>query len=263
MHHGLPRDRITDCIRQLFGGESPHHGDDSIVPANGMKSQGKRHEPESGGGDPAAAEVADHYSCTCDAIHLPEERCRVRIGKVMQNLRAHHDVHAAVRERQMQRVPANREAHRLPAGVRELGRRIQTNSGQLQPVLAGEGSGATRDVAESGADVEERGAPREVVEGAPQLVERGAHPAEQSVAPRDIGQGPGYHLRIHVRKVEDLDAAPARRSEKRRHSASAPAERSRRDSTAAGFRSPRGRLLPRRRLSCDPRRHAARSCCTR
>jgi hypothetical protein len=41
MHHGLPRDRITDCIRQLFGRETPQHGDDAIVAANGMKSQGK------------------------------------------------------------------------------------------------------------------------------------------------------------------------------------------------------------------------------
>src|SRR5436305_1811592 len=38
------RNRVVHCIYQLTRRETPHHGDDAIVAANGMKSEGKRDE---------------------------------------------------------------------------------------------------------------------------------------------------------------------------------------------------------------------------
>src|SRR4029078_935585 len=40
-----PGDRLLPCIRQLGRREAPHHGNDAIVAANSMKSQGKREYP--------------------------------------------------------------------------------------------------------------------------------------------------------------------------------------------------------------------------
>jgi len=120
MHYWLPSDCITHCIDQFIGRETPEHGDDAIVAANGMKSQGKRNEPQSRGGDPASPEVADDDSRARDAIHLAQERHCVRTGEVVQNLRAHDDVDAPVGKGQAERVSARSEAHRTLAGSREL-----------------------------------------------------------------------------------------------------------------------------------------------
>ena len=86
MHDRLSGDRLTDCIHHLFGCETPKHGDDAIVTANGMKSQGKRNEPQSGGRDPAASDVAHHHPYARDTSHLAKESYRVGVGKVVQNL---------------------------------------------------------------------------------------------------------------------------------------------------------------------------------
>ena len=120
MHNWFLRDGIVHCIYQLLWRETPEHGDDSIVAANGMKSKGKREEPQSSGCDPASPEVADDDSNSRDAIHLAQKRHRVTTGKMMQDLRAHDDVHAPVGERQAQRIAAYGEAHTLSAGAREL-----------------------------------------------------------------------------------------------------------------------------------------------
>jgi hypothetical protein len=120
MHNWFLRDRIAHCIHELLGRETPQDGDDAIMAANGMKSQGKREEPESGGCDPASSEIADDDSDPRDTIHLPQERHRVTSSKVVQDLRAHDNIDAPVGERQAQRVPANGEADSLSAGARDF-----------------------------------------------------------------------------------------------------------------------------------------------
>jgi hypothetical protein len=76
---------------------------------------------------------------------------------------------------------------------------------------------ALRDVADAGAHVEERRLAREAAEHRAQLGEHGAHPAEERVRAGDVGQRARDEPRVDVGRIEDLDAAAARRSERRRH----------------------------------------------
>src|SRR5438105_5410279 len=80
------RHRLVHCIDQLIRRETPHHGDDAIVAANGMKSKGKRDDPDSGGSQPAAPNVANDYPAPSDTIHLAQELERIDTGEVMENL---------------------------------------------------------------------------------------------------------------------------------------------------------------------------------
>jgi hypothetical protein len=217
MHYGLPCDGIIDCIGQLLGRETPEHGNDAIVAANGMKSEGKRDEPQSGSGDPAAPEVAHDHSHSCDPIHLAEKSPCFDTREVMQNLRAHCDVDAAVGEREAQRVTANGNAHRLPAGPRELENRIETDGGQLDAPPAGQLSGATGDVAEPGSYIEDRSRGRQVADYSLELVDGRAQSTEKRVGARHVGEGARHQPAIGVRQIENLDAAPPPRCQNRGH----------------------------------------------
>jgi hypothetical protein len=110
MHDRLSLYCLTHCISQLLGREPPHHGDDAIVAANGMKSKGKRGDPESCRGDPAAPEIADDDPNARDAVHLAQQLERVGARKVVQDLGAHHYVDAVIREGKPQRITANGES---------------------------------------------------------------------------------------------------------------------------------------------------------
>src|ERR1700692_994995 len=104
MSHRSPRNRLVHCIGELSRRETPHHGDDAVVAANGMKSKGKRSQPESCGRDPAPSDVAHDDANSSDTIHLAQQRGRFASGEMMQHLRAHHDIDAVVREGQTTRV---------------------------------------------------------------------------------------------------------------------------------------------------------------
>ena len=99
-HQRLLCNRFIHCIRQLLGRETPEHGDDAVVAANSMKSQGKRSEPQPRRCDPAPPEVTHDDSHARDTIHFAKQRQRLGAGEVMQDLGAHHDVHAPVGERE-------------------------------------------------------------------------------------------------------------------------------------------------------------------
>jgi hypothetical protein len=72
-----------------------------------MKSKGKRCQPESGCRDPAPVDVTNDHANAGDAVHLAKERQGVFAREMVQHLRAHHHIDAAVRERQPQGVGAH------------------------------------------------------------------------------------------------------------------------------------------------------------
>src|ERR1700680_3383739 len=104
MSYRSTRNRLVHSIRELGGCETPQDGDDAIVSSNGMKSKGKREEPQSRRRDPAPVDVAYDDANSSDTIHLAQQRGRIVSSEVMQHLRAHHDIDAVVREGQTTRV---------------------------------------------------------------------------------------------------------------------------------------------------------------
>jgi hypothetical protein len=107
MNDWLVPNRLSDCSPELPGGEAPHDGDDSIVAANGMKSKGKRCQPESCCGDPASPYVAHDHAHSRYAIHFAKQCERIFSGEMVQHLRTHHHFDAVIREWEPQRVGAH------------------------------------------------------------------------------------------------------------------------------------------------------------
>ena len=81
-----PRDCLVHCIDQFLRSETPHHGDDAIMAANGMKSKGKLSKPESRRRDPASPEITHDHAHVRDPSHFAKEQLRIIAGKVMQQL---------------------------------------------------------------------------------------------------------------------------------------------------------------------------------
>jgi hypothetical protein len=69
------------------------------MPAYRVESKKKRSNPESCRGHHASPQVAYHYAVPGDTIHFAHECDCGAFGKVMQNLRRQHDIHARVGER--------------------------------------------------------------------------------------------------------------------------------------------------------------------
>src|SRR5688572_26633645 len=139
------------------------------------------------------------------------------MGKVVKNLRAHHDVDALVAERKLEPVTADREIHRGLARPRELFGRIEPKGNELDSVLVGDLAGEPRDVAKPGADIQQCRAARQLLQHIPELTNRRAASAEKRVGPRDVGERAFDDLRVDVRRVEELTLARARRRQKRAH----------------------------------------------
>src|ERR1700704_2675200 len=210
-----------------------------------MKSKGKRSEPKAGRRDPASSDVADDDAYSSNPIHLAQQRRRFGSSEVMQNLRAHHDVDAVVGKRQVARVGTNREIHRTPAGLRELGGGIESDCRELYAVAARLLSRSARNVAESGAYIEQRGVAWHLLQRVLQFVERGADSAEPRVRARHIGERSRDEFGIDVRRVENLVAPFSRWRQKVSQRVSAPAVRNHRGNRGAGSRVPRASLPPR------------------
>ena len=86
---------------ELAGGEAAQHRDDAVVARDRMKAQRKRDEPESGRREPAPAQIADDRPRARDTRCSSRNRALdVRVVEMVQQLRAHHDVDAADRERE-------------------------------------------------------------------------------------------------------------------------------------------------------------------
>src|SRR5258706_9618853 len=211
-----------------------------------MKSKGKRSEPKAGRRDPASPDVADDDAYSSDSIHLAQQRRCFFSREVMKYLRAHHDIDAVVRKRQMQRVGTNCEVHRTLAGLRELGGGIEPDRRQLYAVAARFLSRSTWNVAESGAHIEQRGVPWHLLQRVLQFVERGADSAVQRVGALHIGERSRGELGIDVRGVENLVAPFSRWRQKVSQRVSAPAVRNHHGNRGAVFRSRRASLPPRR-----------------
>jgi hypothetical protein len=188
MYDWFARYGFSDGIHQLLGREPPHHGDDTVVTANGMKSEGKREEPEPRRCDPASSEVADDHPHSRHAIHFPKKSQSIRPSEVMQHLRAHHDVDALIRKGQTQRMRADRIVQRAAARAHEHGRGVYANRPQLDPISARHLSRATRDVSESGSNVEQRCLPWQTPERVTQLLDGRVQPTEKRVGPGNIGE---------------------------------------------------------------------------
>jgi hypothetical protein len=110
--------------RELISGEAAQYRDHTVVATHWVKPQGPRNKPDAGDGNPTAANVADDHAAARDTIQLAQEYHPLVAPKVVQQLRAEHDVERAVGNGQTERIPAHyrervvtcREGQRL-AGI--------------------------------------------------------------------------------------------------------------------------------------------------
>src|SRR5437868_5055529 len=86
----------SDDLTKLGGGETTEYRHHAIMPSDRMKSERKTRKPEPCGGDATAAKVGNDDAPAGDAIELTDHRGEVVVGKVMEQLRAHHDVNAVI-----------------------------------------------------------------------------------------------------------------------------------------------------------------------
>src|SRR5207248_5526423 len=126
----------------------------------------------------AKPQVTHDHPRPRDAIHLAQQPPRIRAREVMQDLRAHHDIDAAVGEWKAESIPANRVTHRVPARNCELACRVETYCPEVQATLFGNRPRTAWDVAQARSNVEQRRVASQRAESILDLVDRRADPAE-------------------------------------------------------------------------------------
>src|SRR3954463_6542265 len=75
---------VVNQLLELVARESAKHGGHTIVPRHRVKSQQDTRNPESGGGDPAAAQIADDHRAARHAMQLRNDMPRVILHEMMQ-----------------------------------------------------------------------------------------------------------------------------------------------------------------------------------
>jgi hypothetical protein len=78
------------------------------MPADGMETEREGGDPQSGGGEPASAQIADDDAHARHAMELSQHARRARIVEVVQRLRAHDHVDGPIGEGERGRVASNR-----------------------------------------------------------------------------------------------------------------------------------------------------------
>ena len=202
-----------------------------------MEAERERREPQSCRGEPASPQVADDDAHARNAMELPEHARRARIVEVVQRLRAHHDVHGPIRERQCGRVAAHGVAGARATGEGERLRHVDRDEREVDVACVARAPvheprcrqrRCRRRVASHCHSIRAAGLR---FRGARHACRRTAH--SRARHPPAIGERAWDRLRC----VEVLEAAPAwRRDECGQRWFSDRSERSRRDSTGAAVR---------------------------
>src|SRR5688500_6436432 len=164
---------------------------------------------------------------------------------MVERLRAGDDVDVAAGERGGARIGAHGGADAMPARQREGLGDVEAERLELDSRPRRHDARACRDVAEAGADIEQRRLRCQLAEHEAKLGENGTRAAEEEVRAFDVAERAAHELWIDEWIIEDLEAAAARRREKRGH-VTARAAHSRRGSRVAAVRDARAPLRPRR-----------------
>src|SRR5664279_306913 len=226
-------------LTELIRCEAAQHGNDAVVAAHGVEAERVRGEPDAGGREPTAADVAHDHAHAGDAVELAQHRDGVAGLEMMERLRADDDVDALGRDRERERVGTNRYNAARARITQERRAQVDAEGGDGAAARAPCLHHAHGNVADAGANVEERERVRaRVLERAFELGLHGARAAEHGVRARHVRERTRAKPIVDVGIVENLIAAPALRRQKGAHlDVSARGWRSRRDSRAAG--SPR------------------------
>jgi len=159
-----------------------------------MKSQGHGREREPGGGEPASPQVADDDTQPRHAIELGNQRHRLVVVEVMKKLRAEHEVHAAIGERERERVAADGMRDAMAGRVKQCKRAIDADGAQVQSPPTRDLACAPGQIRQAGADVEEGGGlvrstsvlPTKLVEERSQGEHDRPSAAEEHIRPLDV-----------------------------------------------------------------------------
>src|SRR5687768_10648795 len=101
---------------ELVERESSQDRYDPVVPAYWVKSQRPRGKPDAGGGEPAAANVTDDDAAARHAVELAQQYYPIVAAKVVQQLRAEHNVERAISDRQVPRIGAHHRQDGVASG---------------------------------------------------------------------------------------------------------------------------------------------------
>ena len=222
---------------ELPGREAAEHGHDAVVTAHRMELQRIRGEPDAGGREPAAANVAHDHARARDAIELSQHHHRIGSLEVVERLRADGDVDTLRCDRERERIRANRNEPARACLAERRCARVDAERSDAHAARAPRRRRERWDVADPGAHVEERHALLRIrAEHEGELLPHRAPAAEHRVRARDIGERACAQCVVDAGIVQYLVAALARRCEKGRHAPlSAPARRIHRDNRAEGF----------------------------
>src|SRR5918996_2658917 len=124
--------------------------------AHWVKAKRPRSKPDTGGRKPAAANVAHDHADARYAVELTKQAGAIITAKVMEQLRAHHDVHRPVCHGERERIGAYDWKRIHPRGDHERIARVEPHrlNGDSSPCRTL--THASGDVAQSRSDVEQR-----------------------------------------------------------------------------------------------------------
>lgn len=174
--------------------------------AHSVKTERACREPETACRKPAPAQVADDHTHSRDAIELAQDADHTLVAEVVQQLRAEHDVKAALRKRQRARVAGDSWHAGISRGVSHDSADVNAYDVEPNAVLSCLASGAQRDVTNSGAHIQHTDDAWGLrSERSPQLVQDDTRSTEVGVGPSKIVHRGEPCRIIHIRVVQKLD----------------------------------------------------------
>src|SRR5205085_7713311 len=132
------------------------HREPSSVPRDGMKTEREGGQCEPSSCDPAASQITDDDAATRDAIQLGDQLQRAIVIEVVKELRAEHDVDAAIGEGKGEGIAAHGGVHAVTRRGDQGERAVQRDRSERESAPSRDLASAPGKVGETRAYIQER-----------------------------------------------------------------------------------------------------------